>query len=105
MAWANAQSAALGLTEFARKFGQILRAAGRPAEHRQQINGQQRPKGIGPDPRAILGGLLEAIDDRIDFFGRVARARPDLGFDHGQRGLELLGLQTASGITAKLPHQ
>ena len=41
LALANAQSAALGLAEFAREFGQILRAAGRPAKHRQEVNGQQ----------------------------------------------------------------
>ena len=53
----------------------------------------------------MLRDLLEVIDDGLDFFGRVARAPPNLGFDHCQRWLELLGLQTAPGMADKLPHQ
>lgn len=52
------------------------------AEHRQEVNGQQRPKGIG------LGSRANLLDG-------VARFGPCLGFDHRQRRLEVLGLQIA----------
>src|SRR5258708_12782866 len=83
----------------------MLGAGGRSAQHRQKVNGQQRPKWIGLNPRAEVWNLPERIDYRANLFNGVPGLDPGLGFDHGQRWLEVLGLQTPTRVAAQLAHK
>jgi hypothetical protein len=49
--------------------------------------------------------LPEGIDYRAKLFNGVPGLGPGLGFDHCQRWLEVLGLQTPTRVAAQLAHK
>ena len=98
---AHAQGAALALAETFGKLGPLLLSSGRAAQMGQHADGDQAPQRINADARAVIGQALEMLDERADLRRALGAARACPGFDARQRGLELVGLETAAGLAAE----
>ena len=102
---ADSQGSSLRLAQAASKLGQVLLPAGRLAQHRQQIKGQQRPERVRLDATAVIGHRLELLGDGLDLLNGMARPGARLGLNHGQSRLEMLGLQTAAGVASERAYE